>query len=243
MKQKLKIVIICTALFVVISMISCKTVTQRSLVPDDVTNNSFQKEESLFIKERLSIITSAKKLLGIKYNTDGIEVNGNKFTIDCIGTIRAAFWGAGIDIAQDFYKYTGNGVARLFYSLEAQHAIKQNKIPAIGDIIFWDNTWDKNGDGKFGNDPLTHAGIVVEIDDDGTIKYLHASVHKGVTIDFMNLEAPSVWQNKDGKIINSGLYLGSYFGNPNNPPQWTAGQLFRAFGDVVTIVALYRTKN
>lgn len=233
-------------LIIVLTMtLSCKTLQEQSEIAQ------FQSQSEIvetpqnvipFAEERNKIITSAKNLMGIKYNTQGIEVNGKKFTIDCIGTIRAAFWGAGIDIAQDFYKYTGNGVALLYFSLKERDALKKDKVPAVGDVIFWDNTWDKNGDGVFGNDPLTHAGIVLEIDNDGTIKYLHASVSKGVTIGVMNLHTPSLWQNETGKIINSGMYLGSYYGNPQNPPQWTSGDLFRAFGDCTKIIEIYKNK-
>ncbi len=232
-------------LFMLVSIMffSCKTVQEKTHGVYQTELSEIASDAVPFEEERNQIITSAKNLIGIKYNTNGVEVNGKKFTIDCIGTIRAAFWGAGIDIAQDFYKYTGNGVACLYFSLKDRNALKQEKVPAVGDVIFWDNTWDKNGDGVFGNDPLTHAGIVVEIDDDGTIKYLHASVSKGVTIDAMNLNTPSLWKNESGKIINSGLYLGSYYGNPKNPPQWTSGDLFRAFGDCARIIELYKVKN
>lgn len=223
---------------------SCRTLQGGTQVLPTKTEPSEMPREAIpYAGERNKIIASAKSLLGIKYNTQGIEVNGKKFTIDCIGTIRAAFWSAGIDIAQDFYKYTGNGVACLYFSLKDRNALKNGNVPTIGDIIFWDNTWDKNGDGVFGNDPLTHAGIVLEVDDDGTIKYLHASVSKGVTIDAMNLNTPSLCKNENGKIINSGLYLGSYLGNPNNPPLWTSGDLFRAFGDCSRIIELYRMKS
>lgn len=165
-----------------------------------------------------------------------------KFTIDCIGTICAAFWGADIGIAQDFY-YTGNCGACLYFSLKDRGALKQEKVPDINDVVFWDNTWDKNSDKVFGHDPLTHAEIVVEVDDDGTIKYIQASVSKGATIDAMNLNTTSLWKNEAGKIINSGIYLGSYYGNPKNPPQWTSGELFRAFGDCARIIELYKVKN
>jgi len=90
--------------------LSCKTLQEQSEIAQ------FQSQSEIvetpqnvipFAEDRNKIITSAKNLMGIKYNTQGIEVNGKKFTIDCIGTIRAAFWGAGIDIAQDFINIPG----------------------------------------------------------------------------------------------------------------------------------------
>jgi hypothetical protein len=195
--------------------------------------------DALVMELRLKVVDTAKALIGVKYNSAGVVVNGQSFTIDCIGTIRAAFWGAGIDIAQDFYRYSGNGVSCLYQGLEAHGALKTGKVPEVGDVVFWDNTWDRNGDGVFGNDPLTHAGIIVQVDEDGTCHYLHASVHAGVTIERMNLHRPSVWKDESGKVINNGLYLGSYFGNPRNPAKWTAGDLFRAFGDATEMIRAY----
>lgn len=223
--------------------LACRTVeSKQSEMPQDTTQENAATNSGINDELRNKVLVSAKSLLGIKYNTQGVVVNGKSFTIDCIGTLRAAFWGAGIDIAQDFYKYTGNGVSCLFYSLKDSAALKSENLPAEGDVVFWDNTWDRNGDGVFGNDPLTHAGLIVQVDEDGTCYYLHASVHAGVTIERMNLKNPSVWKDDSGKVINSGLYLGSYFGNPKNPPKWTAGDLFRAFGDGEKIIAKYQVK-
>ena len=40
----------------------------------------------------------------------------------------------------------------------------------LHDVVFWDNTWDANGDGDRTNDPRTHAGIVLAVDDDRLIR-------------------------------------------------------------------------
>ncbi len=36
----------------------------------------------------------------------------------------------------------------------------------LGDLVFFDNTYDRNGDGKF-DDRITHVGIVVGFDKEG----------------------------------------------------------------------------
>ncbi len=224
-------------------MLSCRTIAAKPASPLPESIQEISPPLTVVSNElREKVLVSAKSLVGIKYNTQGVVVNGKSFTIDCIGTLRAAFWGAGIDIAQDFYKYTGNGVSCLYYSLKDGDALKAGTVPSEGDVVFWDNTWDRNGDGVFGNDPLTHAGLIVQVDADGTCYYLHASVHAGVTIERMNLKSPSVWKDAEGKVLNSGLYLGSYYGNPKNPPKWTAGELFRAFGDSEKIIAKYQVR-
>ncbi len=188
---------------------------------------------------REKIVTVANGVIGVKYGQKGVTVAGKTFTMDCIGTVSALYWGAGVDITADFGKYDGNGVSQLYQSLRDRKALREGKAPEVGDVVFWDNTWDRNEDGVFGNDPLTHAGVVVKVDPDGTAHYVHANVFKGVTIEFMNLDDPSTNRNADGKVINSGLYMGSYQGNPKNPPRWTSGDLWKVYGDSDKTTATY----
>jgi hypothetical protein len=65
---------------------------------------------------------------------------------------------------------------RRFFGERRRNPPRQLQLPGgilkpgeyrLGDIIFWDNTWDRNGNKRFGDDPLTHAGIVISIDEDG----------------------------------------------------------------------------
>ena len=60
----------------------------------------------------------------------------------------------------------------------AQRTLAPTRLPpalhdalAPGDLVFFDNTWDYNGDGM-ANDPLTHVGIVERQEDDGTIVFI-----------------------------------------------------------------------
>ena len=82
--------------------------------------------------------------------------------MDCTGTVLAIYYYAGIDLARDFNKYSGNGVTRLYKSLQAQKLLYETRYPVTGDIIFWDNTYDRNEDGRW-NDTLTHVGITAGV--------------------------------------------------------------------------------
>lgn len=191
------------------------------------------------ILQNSSFLETYKLLAGKKYGSSAV-VRNKKFTLDCIGLVSAVYWAEGFDITVDFHKYSGNGVSCLFQSLSDRGALYKNengKIikPQVGDIIFWDNTWDRNENGKFGDDPLTHAGLVMQVDSDATIHYLHASIVSGVVIEQMNIERPTVAKDAQGKKINSSLYMASYVGNPKNPPRFLAGDLFKAFGNYTTI--------
>ncbi|MBI9101091.1 MAG: C40 family peptidase [Spirochaetales bacterium] len=106
------------------------------------------------IQEQL--IIEAHDLIGAEVLNGG----GKTFRNDCTGTIEALYARVGIELGRELGKYSGNSVARLYKYLDEKQLLYQTKDPAPGDIIFWDNTWDANEDGKF-NDPFTHAGVVI----------------------------------------------------------------------------------
>jgi hypothetical protein len=182
--------------------------------------------------DELAVLASAKELVGLPPEAK-VLVNGRSYTLDCIGTVSAIYYKVGIDVQKDFAKFEGNGVRRLFKSLEARGAIHRDRIPRPGDVIVWDNTWDANGDGDRGNDPYTHAGIVVSVSPDGTMRYVHEHIRRGIVVESMNLLRPADYYGEDGSVINSALAMSSGVGRKDNPPHWTSGDLWEAFGDVL----------
>jgi hypothetical protein len=160
-----------------------------------------------------------------------VYVKDRKFKLTCIGTVAAVFYAAGIDITRDFHRYKGNGVSNLYYILRDEGTLYNQKMPRVGDVVFWDNTWDRNKDNNRNNDPLTHIGIVVKIDDDGTIHYLHENYYYGIVVEKMNLYRPTVYKDESGKVINSAMYSGSSLSW--HPRHWLAGDLFKMFGGIL----------
>jgi hypothetical protein len=183
--------------------------------------------------DELRVVESAKTLLGLAPGAKTI-VNGKQFTLDCIGTVRAIYYKLDIDVAKDFDKYSGNGVNRLYMTLKDRGVLHRDRYPRTGDVIIWDNSWDANGDGDRTNDLRTHAGIVLAVDDDGTIHYVHENLYKGVMIETMNLLQPGVAIDASGKKINSGMAIATVSGGAK-PEHWLAGDVFQAFGDVLRI--------
>ncbi len=181
--------------------------------------------------DEIAVIASAKTLIG-KPPDAKVTVNGRGFTLDCIGTVSAIYYGVSLDVTKDFGLYDGNGVNRLFMTLQERNALHKDAYPRPGDVIFWDNTWDARGDGDRVHDPRTHAGIVLAVDEDGTIHYIHENLYKGIMIETMNLLRPTVATDENGKRINSGMAIASRPGGP--PPAHTlAGDVFNCFGDVL----------
>lgn len=188
-------------------------------------------------KDELLVVDSAKQLVGQPPNAK-VVVNGRTFTLDCIGTVCAIYYRLGIDLTKDFSNYSGNGVNCLFMSLKDKGVIHKDQYPRTGDVIFWDNTWDANGDGDRTNDPNTHAGIVLAVDDDGTIYYVHENMYKGVIIEYMNLLLPGVDWDASGKRLNSSLAIATVSGGPK-PTHFLSGDVFKAFGDPLTVKSQY----
>ncbi len=174
------------------------------------------------------LVEGAYKLLG--YRGRKIVIRGKRFNFDCSGTILAIYYYAGIDLTREFSRYTGNGVLRLYKILYYAKLLYLTRTPRPGDLIFWDNTYDRNHNGKM-DDYLTHIGMVVNVYDDGTIEYVHEHIRKGIIIERMNLRYPNTYRKKiNGKfvIINAPIRIKEK-GKPH-PSKWLASQLLRAFG-------------
>jgi hypothetical protein len=144
--------------------------------------------------------------------------------------VLAIYWYAGIDLAHDFGRYSGNGVVRLYRTLRDASLLYTTREPILGDLVFWDDTYDADGDGAW-DDPLTHVGMVVETRADGTIGYVHLNYRRGIVVEWMNLREPDVHQRtKNGTvtIVNSPIRMAE--AGTLHPDRWLAGQLYRVLG-------------
>ena len=175
---------------------------------------------------RQKLAEGARSILGRKQ----LVVRGRRFNMDCTGVVLAIYWYAGIDLARDFSRFSGNGVSRIYATLERENLLYSTTMPLVGDIIFWDNTYDEKQNPLM-DDPLSHVGMVLETGDDGTISYVHYHITRGITIDYMNLRNPDVQSRTDFgrvRVINSPLRL-AVRGQPH-AAKWLSGQLYRALG-------------
>ena len=220
MKKNNKILLV---LFLILFLSSCISIEEKT--------NDFIKNQ-LYLNTLQTILDQADALIG-KKPYEIVTVNNKKFQLDCIGTVSAIFYSAKINIRKYFPKYKGNGVSRFYYTLRDIKTLYKENIPEVGDVIFWDNTWDRNGDEIIGNDPLTHTALVIKVDDDGTIHYIHLNYVYGVIIEQMNLFHPTVYKNEDGKEINSPMYINSSL--KLHPEHWLSGDLFKHFGGVLKV--------
>lgn len=178
-------------------------------------------------QQRKMIVKTAKSLLGRK----PIIVNGVKYPFDCSGLVRAVYQSAGIDLYGEVHKYPNlSGVKLIYKYCEAHGSIKKTKTAKPGDIIFFDNTYDKNKDKK-SDDKLTHVAIVEKASWGKTITFIHVSSHSGIVRDKMNLNYPDVYTKKNSKkVLNDFLRVRSKY---NKDAKLLSGQLFAGFGVVI----------
>ena len=152
--------------------------------------NSREEEKNFPLRENKKEILEIQKLLkeaSYKYaGKKELTVRNRKFRTDCSGVVSALYYYAGIDLQKYYPEYTGAGTERIYKMLEERGLLEETWLPETGDIIFWDNTYDKNSNGKR-DDLITHIGMVVERDKYGNIEYIHHNYLKGIVIEKMNI--------------------------------------------------------
>ena len=149
---------------------------------------------------RTAIVRTAVKLVGAKT----IKSNGRRIAYDCAGVTRAVFLAHGIDLYDgDPGDPDANGVRIIHAHIQQQGTFHRGPVAHPGDLVFFNNTWDYNGDGKV-NDPLTHVGIVERQEANGTIIFI-SRVANAIERYRMNLNLPHVHKTADGRILNDYL--------------------------------------
>lgn len=219
------IISIITVFILLVFFISCATVPKNNfdtISEQEKTREQNSRAEELSETQKL-LLEGADSIIGVSR----LFVKGKSFSMDCSGTVMAIYWYAGIDLAQAFPRYSGSGTERIYKYLDDEDLLYKTRLPAPGDIIFWDNTYDKNKNGKL-DDYLTHMGMVVNVNDDGNIDYIHENYRKGIIMARMNLyKTDQYFEIIDGKkiVLNDPMRMK---GSPESK-KWLSGQLYRDF--------------
>lgn len=172
---------------------------------------------------RSAIVRTAAKLVG----ATTITSEGRHIAYDCAGVTRAIFLKHGIDLYDGSTEASDANGVRLIHAHMRQHGrLHQSPIPHLGDLVFFDNTWDFNGDGEL-NDPLTHVGVVERIDPDGTVTFI-SRVAAAIQRYRMNLSRPHLHKATDGRVLNDYLRR-KHPTDPDDKGRLT-GELFSFFG-------------
>ncbi len=211
------------ALIILLMLSSCGT--SPDIIETDITElpDGTQTTRDLSDTQK-KLVEGASEIIG----REKLFIRGRSFGMDCSGIVLSLYWYAGIDLTKAYNDYSGNGVTRIYRYLEDKDLLYRTLEPAPGDIIFWDNTYDKNEDGE-PNDLLTHVGMVVDLDTNGNIDYIHHNYRKGIVLARMNLNNPDTYAetvNGEQIIVNSAMRMK---GSPGFD-KWLSSQLYRQFG-------------
>ncbi len=122
-----------------------------------------------------------------------------------------------------------NGVRLIHNHVRRHGTLHRGSNVSPGDLVFFDNTWDFNGDGKL-NDPLTHVGIVERLEPDGTVVFI-SRVANAVERYRMNLDQPHVHKTTQGLVLNDYMRR-KHPADPDHTARLT-GELFSFYGNLL----------
>lgn len=137
---------------------------------------------------------------------------------DCSGFVEATYARVG-------HPVTGSA-AQFWAYADQTRATHKRRRPEPGDLAFFDDTHDRNRDGKL-NDPLTHIAVVLGVEEDGTILLAHDGTSKGRTTLRMNLDLSSEHTDTTGRVIND--YLRQPKEGDPKKTRYLASELWRGF--------------
>ncbi|MFN7143396.1 MAG: CHAP domain-containing protein [Myxococcota bacterium] len=162
----------------------------------------------------LAIAEAAAAFVG----NSALYVDGARYRFDCSGLVEASLASAGC-------AFRGS-TEMLFQQAREHRVLHRKRLPTPGDVAFFDDTYDDNGNGRL-DDPLTHVAVVESVDGKGTITLIHVG-SKGVTRFLMNLRRPEDRHDADGNLINS--YIRHRKAGDSPRTRYLAGELWVAFG-------------
>jgi hypothetical protein len=150
-----------------LSATSCVTVKQPQITEDQELIDREKIISKALEIERIKPKPVYRQRITLKHPLTGEDM---ACTMDCSGFVSCVFKSADIG---GFETLTSNvegenGVKIIYKALERSKKIYRKKMPKVADIIFFDNTYDRNGNGAI-DDELTHVGIVLSVDENGTI--------------------------------------------------------------------------
>jgi peptidoglycan DL-endopeptidase CwlO len=204
-------------------IVACATTRPTVSAPDDapwqpLVEGAVPADNADNRTAQARIAAAAESSLGAR----SMVVGGVRHRFDCSGVVRAIYAKAGYELGTAANDLAPSDTASLFAWLRANGSLRRHH-PQVGDLVFFDNTYDRNDDGR-DNDWLSHVGIVETVDDDGTVGYIHR-IGASVVRFHMNLSHPSVGAGPAGKVWNHGLRAARH-----GHPARLGAELFVAFG-------------
>ena len=144
----------------------------------------------------------ASSLVGEKGD---FRVGRERFAPDCTGFVEAVYEAEGVPLRELMRRAgrdesTGVGAAHRAVAAFGT-VLGRGEWPAPGDLVFWQNTYDRNRNGR-ADDGLTHVGVVLYVVD-RTVVFVHRG-GQAVARGAMDTRRPRE-ATADGRVVNSHL--------------------------------------
>ena len=132
------------------------------------------------------------------------RVGRERFPADCTGFVEAVYQAEGVPLRAMMRRAAPReqtGVEAAWQAMEAYGRIVHDGTwPSPGDLVFWHDTYDRNGNGR-ADDGLTHVGIVLYVVD-RTVVFIHRG-SKAVARGSMDTRRPDEARSASGEVLNS----------------------------------------
>lgn len=164
------------------------------------------EEQKKAVRENIVKWTEHYLSKGYKYRekvllTHPVTKEEKYFIFDCSGFVAAVYWSANIVVFDKQAVFGEGGVKTIYATLDKYNKLYKNGFAGKGDIVIFDRTTSSTA-------KLTHTGIVINVDSNSTVTFVHSSVSKGLTVGYMNLKYSN--ENKrNGNTVNSYLKNGA----------------------------------
>jgi hypothetical protein len=178
---------------------------------------------------RASLVATAEGWLG---RSGPFAARGRRFHPDCSGFVEAVYEAQGIPIRdavplrpEDEWRASA-ALHRASRELGVLYGAEREPLP--GDLVFFENTYDRNHNG-LADDGITHVGLVERVRPDGAVVFLHRG-RRGVGRGTLDLRHPSAARGPSGEPHNTALRAVGR-GDPR-ATRTLAGELFAGFGRI-----------
>lgn len=178
---------------------------------------------------RTHLVSTAAGWIG---RSGPFRAGGRRFAPDCSGFVEAVYEAQGIPIRdavplrpEDEWRASA-ALHRASRELGVLYGAEREPLP--GDLVFFENTYDRNHNG-LRDDGITHVGLVELVRPDGAVIFLHRG-GRGVVRGSLDLRHPSSARGPSGETRNSPLRAPGRGRRPGGPA--LAGELFAGFGRI-----------
>ena len=210
----------------ILALSSCATATsavthqghRRVLPPRPPQRELVQRP--LSSAQREHIVRLAQSLLGRTTHV----VGGTRYPNDCSGFVLATYSATPLHL-RAVAEAGDNMVTTLYRHAWAYGKVYNDRAPAPGDLVFFRDTYDANGDGQLA-DGLTHVGVVEAVESNDTVVFIHRAA-SGVVRGRLNIYSPHMARAEDGRVLNDMLRTASSKGRSA-----LTGELFVAYGSM-----------